>query len=624
LRALRNRSLTFGDLMLPRRTLSPPKLAPRLAALAASLAASLPLAVLAAPPPANTPPPYKEQPAAAAGSGIQQWLGSLMSPEMMDMAWRLTLGIVLFIVGWMVAKFISWLVFRLLCKTDLDNKLAGKLGVTMLLEETGGKRQSEALERGVATIVFWLLMMLVVVGVLEYAGLEQAAGPIQRLVDTVIQALPLIGKAIIIMVVAYVAALILRLVVTKAINAARIDHRFAELDRDPAAAGEGSEAEKSLVNKPFSTSAGQVVFWLVMVFGLAGALDALAIEALSKPLSNAIDSFMTLLPAIGIAALIGVAGYVLAKIARTIVSNLLESLGFDRIIARFGLLGLFGSSTPSKVAGWLVMAFVLIQTSIAALDRLGLDTISGPLTEMMGRFWTILPTLLISGVFVVIGVFVGKLLRNIVRTALESVGFDRLMDKLGFGKIATREDDLGKPSGLVGFIVQITVVLLAVVQGLNNLRLDMWAEYVNVFLRFAVTQVAVAVLVVGVGFAVGNYVRDLIQARAAQGEGDTEINTRPNWIAEFARSAVLVFAFTAALNQTGVAEDFVLMSFGLLFGGLCLAAALAFGLGSREVAGEIVRERWNKARKAGTPASPAKPAAPSASSSGVFGKPPGL
>lgn len=607
--------------MLPRRTLSPPKLAPRLAALAASLAASIPLAVLAAPPPANTPPPYKE-PAAASGGPLQQWLGSLMSEEMMDMALRLALGLLLFFVGWVVAKFISWMVFRLLCKTDLDNKLAGKLGVTMLLEETGGKRQSEALERGVATIVFWLLMMLVVVGVLEYAGLEQAAGPIQRLVDTVIQALPLIGKAVIIMVVAYVAALILRLVVTKAINAAKFDQRFAQLDRQPVEGEAQTEAEKSLVSKPFSTSAGQVVFWLVMMFGLAGALDALAIEALSKPLSNAIDSFMELLPAVGIAALIGVAGYVLSKIVRTIVSNLLESLGFDRIIARFGLLGLFGSSTPSKVAGWLVMAFVLIQTSIAALDRLGLETVSGPLTEMMGRFWTVLPTLLISGVFVVIGVFVGKLLRNIVRTALESVGFDRLMDKLGFGKIATREDDLGKPSGLVGFIVQVTVVLLAVVQGLNNLRLDMWAEYVNVFLRFAVTQVAVALLVVGVGFAVGNYVRDLIQARAAQGEGDTEINTRPNWIAEFARSVVLVFAFTAALNQTGVAEDFVLLSFGLLFGGLCLAAALAFGLGSREVAGEIVRERWTKARKGPTP--PAKPSAPSASSSGVFGKPPGL
>ena len=49
-----------------------------------------------------------------------------------------------------------------------------------------------------------------------------------------------------------------------------------------------------------------------------------------------------------------------------------------------------------------------------------------------------------------------------------------------------------------------------------------------------------------------------------------------------------------ALRHLEVAEDFVLMSFGLLFGALCLAIALAFGLGSREVAAEIVRRQYDK------------------------------
>ncbi len=611
--------------MLPRRTLDlSPQTLPRVAALAALLCASWPLTTLAAPA-ASKPPPAAEP--VPVGGQLQLWLNSILSPEMQQMGLRLLLGLALFIVGWMIAKFLSWAVFRLLCKTELDNKLAKKLGVTMLLEETGGKRQSEALERGVASVVFWLLMMLVVVGVLEYAGLEQVAGPIQGLVDTVMQALPLVGKAVLILVVAYFAGMILRMFVRKAIDIARIDARFAELDREPLAEGEEPKtaAEKSLVNKPFSESTGQVVFWLVMVFGLAGALDALAIDALSTPLSNAIDSLMALLPAIGTAALIGVAGYVFSKVARTIVSNLLESLGFDRLVTRLNLGGLFGTSTPSKLAGWLVMAFVLVQTTIAALDRLGLETLSGPMTGMMERFWTVLPALVVSVLFVIVGVFVGKLLRGIVRNALESVGFDRLMDKIGFGKIATREDELGKPSGLVGFVVQIVVILLAVVQGLNNMALSTWAGYVDAFLQFSVTRAAVALVIVAVGFALGNYVRDLIHARSTP-EGELDGVRQPIWLAEFARSAVLVFAFTAAIHQLGVAEDFVLLSFALLFGGLCLAAALAFGLGSREVAGEIVRERWTKAKKGPTPgpaAKPGLPTAPSASSSGIFSKPSG-
>jgi hypothetical protein len=584
---------------------------------AALLAVAVPRLALAGPPAEEA-----EEAAEQASGGmltVEWWneqLGALLSDDVLRMGWKLILGLLLFIGGWLVAKFFSWVVFRLLCKTDLDDKLAEKLGLKMLLEERDPKGDPDALERGVAKVVFYLLMALVVVGVLEYAGLEQAAGPIQGFVDTVIQALPLIGKAILILVVAYIAGLILRKVVVKALDVARIDKRFAELDQKPA---EGEASEDELAAKPFSETAGQVVFWLVMVLGLAGAFDALQIKAISGPLSNAVDTLIGLLPAIGIAALIGVGGWILAKIARVVVTRALESLGFDKLVAKIKLDGLFGNSTPSKVVGWLVMAFIVVQTAIAAVDRLGLETLSAPMTDMMAQFWALLPALAVSVLFVVVGVFVGRLLRDISRNALEGVGFDRLMDKLGFGKIAEREDDLAKPSGLVGFAVQVTVVLLAVVQALRNLQLDTWADYVDAFLVFAVTRVAVALLIVGVGFTIGNYVRELIEARqrGEQPEPDAEGEGRnPVWMAEFARYAVLVFAFTMAVHQLGVAEDFVLLSFALLFGGLCLAGALAFGLGSRDVASEIVRDRYRKAKQSG-------PSGPGKGGGSLFGKTPG-
>lgn len=56
-----------------------------------------------------------------------------------------------------------------------------------------------------------------------------------------------------------------------------------------------------------------------------------------------------------------------------------------------------------------------------------------------------------------------------------------------------------------------------------------------------------------------------------------------------------------AVRQLEVAEDFVLMTFGLLFGALCLAAALAFGLGSKEVAGDFVKRHYDQRRKLTAP-----------------------
>ena len=588
-------------------------------AIAATLASSLPALAFAAPPP--DPLPAATEDAPAASSRVAELIQGLVSDEVLQMSWRLLLGVLIFVGGWLLAKLVSWVVFRMLLKTKLDNKLADKLGLTMLLEERGTKGTGEVLERGGAQVVFWLLMMLVIVGVLEFAGLQQAADPIRRLVDTVVQALPLIAKAALILVVAYAAAQILGFVVRKFVDLMRFDQRFAQLDETPADAAQADGAEPATVRPSFSKTASQVVFWLVMVAGFAGALDALQIPALSMPLSNAINSLVGLLPVLAVAALIGFGGWVFSRVVRALVTNLLESVGFDKLVARLHLAGLFGSSTPSKVAGWLAMAFVLIQTAIATLDQLGLQTLSGPLTAMMARFWLILPALAVSVLFVVLGVFLGRLLRGVARKTLESVGFDRLMTKIGFGKIAEREDELGTPSGLAGFVLQIVVVLLAVVQGLRNLQLDTWAGYVDAFLLFAVTRVLAGLAIVVVGFALGNYVRDLIRARSApevDGAGSV-IEFRPMWMAEFARSAVLVFAFTMAVHQLGVAENFVLASFALLFGGLCLAAALAFGLGGREVASEIVRERWNKAHKPGSGPVPG----PRSSGSSLFGKPPG-
>lgn len=536
----------------------------------------LPTLAIAAPPAAQESEP--------AGRQLPPWLEDFwasISGDAMDVGLRALLAVLLFVGGWLVAKFVSYLVYRVLERTEWDNKLAATLHIDTLFEK-GKKDDENALERTISSIVYYLLMALVVVGVLEFAGLSQAAGPIQTLVDTVAAALPLVGKAVLILLASWAAATILSRLVTRALDALNVDERFARMS---------APDEKAKPEHAFSTGAGRVVFWLIMVIGLAGAFDALKIAPLSEPLRNALDELVGILPGVGFAALIAIGGWVVGKLARAVVSNVLEAVGFDRLVARVKLDGLFGETKPSQVGGWVAMAFVYLQTAIAALDQVGLQTLSEPLTDMMAQFWAILPVLTISVLIVVLGVFVGRLVRAIVTKTLQSVGFDKLMDKLGFGKVAQREDKLGVPSEVVGFVVMAGIILVSIAQSLDNLGLDTWAGYVDSVISFTISHVVVALVIVGVGFAIGNYVRDLINARQ---EGDKD--SGPQWLGDFVRYAVLVFAFTMAVHQLGVAEDFVLLSFGMLFGGLCLAMALAFGLGSRDVAGEIVKRRWDRVR----------------------------
>ncbi|MCA9655263.1 MAG: mechanosensitive ion channel [Myxococcales bacterium] len=536
-------------------------------ALAAGLDWLAPAAGGGAPPPAD-----------AGSPDVLGWFSEHLSGP----ALKIGAALVFFLVGWVAAKSISYGVFALLSRTDLDNKLASRLGIDLLLKDKKKDGEGGTLERFVAKVVYVLLMLLVVVGVLDIAGIEQMAAPLEGLVDTVVQALPRIAKAAIILTVAYVAGRILKIIINRALDGLGVDARFAELTET--AADDAPDSPRR-----FSVVAGNIAFWLLIVFGLGGALEALEIEPLAAPLRNAIDRVVGLLPSLGVAGVIIAVGYAAGRVLRVVVRKLLQGLGFDDLVKRVGLGKVTGDSSPSDVVGLALMVFIVMQATIAALNQLGLETLAGPLTDMVAKFWNLLPALAVSVVIIAAGVFVGGLLRRLVGTALRNLGFDGLMERIGFGKVSEREDRLGEFSEMVAFAVQVGVVLLAVAQALDNLALDTWSVYVNTFLAYVLKNVAVALAVVLVGFVIGSYVRDLIQSR----QGDSESG---KWISEFARYAVLVFAFTMAVRQLDVAEDFVLLTFGLLFGALCLAMALAFGLGSREVAGDIVKRRYDAAR----------------------------
>ncbi len=504
-------------------------------------------------------------------------LGLMADNPAVQLGARVLLAILLFIAGWIVAKVIKAVIFQVLSRTDLDNRAAERLGVSLLLGDRKKTEDAEgAVERFIAQVAYYIVMLLVVVGVLEFAGLSQVAGPLERLVDTVVQALPRIGKAALILVLAYFAGQILSKVVTAALDRLDFDKRFAEL----------SEAEGQ---KPaFSSTVGRVIAGLIMLVGVAGAFEALEITPIAEPLHGAIDHIVGVLPKVGFAVLLVVAGWFGGRIIRAIVRKVLEGLGFDKLAEKAQLDRVTGKTSPSYVVATALMVFIILQASIAALNEVGLTTLREPLTDMMGQFWNLLPKLAVGIVIIIVAVFVGQLLRRVAAGALRNIGLDRFMENLGFKKLSEREDRLGEYSEMLGFAIQVGVILLGVAQALSTLQLETWASYVGAFLGYIVKNVAVATFVVGIGFAIGNYVRDLIRAR---GEDETS-----KWMGEFARYAVLVFAFTMAVRQLDVAEDFVLLTFGLLFGALCLGAALAFGLGGREVASDIVKRRYDEAR----------------------------
>jgi hypothetical protein len=102
--------------------------------------------------------------------------------------------------------------------------------------------------------------------------------------------------------------------------------------------------------------------------------------------------------------------------------------------------------------------------------------------------------------------------------------------------------------------------------------------------------VIAAIVIILVGIVLGQFVGGLIAASAGALHGGRAL-------ARIGSGGVILLAVFMALQELGIASDIVTTAFAILFGAIALAIALAFGLGNRELAGEITREWYERYRK---------------------------
>jgi hypothetical protein len=243
-----------------------------------------------------------------------------------------------------------------------------------------------------------------------------------------------------------------------------------------------------------------------------------------------------------------------------------------------------GGLKLSGVIGTIVYVLILIPLVIAALNALQITAISEPATEMLTTFLNAFPA--IFGALLLIGIayFVARLVGTFVTNVLTGIGFDRVLSWIGLGG----EVSGGRrtPSEIIGYLAVIAMMFFAVIEAANLLGFTILAELVSEFL-VAASGVLLALIIFGLGLYLSGLAERVI--RDAGG-------SQANLLAPTARVAIIIFSGALALRQTGIAEDIVNLTFGLLVGTIAVAAALAFGLGSRDLAAREL-ERWLESRR---------------------------
>ncbi|KRC12207.1 hypothetical protein ASE11_01715 [Hydrogenophaga sp. Root209] len=311
---------------------------------------------------------------------------SAFATQLFEYAPRLLGGLVLALVGWLVASVVRALTQKLLDKTTLDDKLSQHADMAPMSE-------------GLAGALFWLVILLFVPAILGALQLEGLLDPLRNMVTKTLDMLPNVVAAFVIGSVGWIVATVLRKLSTHL-------SRTAGIDKLGARAG-------LVETVRVSSAIGMLVFIAVFLPSLIAALDALKIEAISRPATDMLGTLMQAVPNIIGAGLILVITWLVASFASQLLASLLATLGFDTLPARVGLAHAFEKTSASRVVGRVVLFFAMLFATVEAAAQLGFAQVSDLVTSFI-RFGG---DILLGSAILVIGFWLANLAHDAIDRA---------------------------------------------------------------------------------------------------------------------------------------------------------------------------------------------------------------
>jgi hypothetical protein len=214
------------------------------------------------------------------------------------------------------------------------------------------------------------------------------------------------------------------------------------------------------------------------------------------------------------------------------------------------------------------------------------------LTAALTMFLAAIPRVIGFLVILVIGWLIAGVLAAAVAALLRAVRFNDLAQRSGLAgfvhNMGVRKDTAGVLADIVKWFVRLIVLVVA----FDALGLPAVSSVLQQFLLWIPNLVVAMIILVIAGLA-ANALGDLVRGATAQAGFDN-----PDLFATITRVAVWGFGIVVAVNQIGIAQTLVNTLFMGLVGALALAVGLAFGLGGRDTAGQIVQNWYRRGQTA--------------------------
>jgi hypothetical protein len=208
--------------------------------------------------------------------------------------------------------------------------------------------------------------------------------------------------------------------------------------------------------------------------------------------------------------------------------------------------------------------------------------------QFLNEIATALPKIIGALLIFLIGWILAKLIKKAIIKLLQLVRLNILSDKVGIEKFLKEGGLKISAIELIGSLFYWVIMLTVILAVLNSLQLTSAKELFNSIILF-IPNIIVAIIVLLLGLYAARFISQILSSSLKNMKEKTaEI------IERIAYYSIVIFTIILVLGQLKIAEELITNAFSLVFGAICLAFGLAFGLGGKDFASDLLKKLKEK------------------------------
>ncbi len=214
-----------------------------------------------------------------------------------------------------------------------------------------------------------------------------------------------------------------------------------------------------------------------------------------------------------------------------------------------------------------------------------------PFQRFLEKITGFLPQLLTGIVLFITGFIIAWFFRTLVTKLAELLKFDTLSERIGLGQMLQKTGIREPFSRIMGKLFYWIILISFITMGLEALKVPAVERLLAEFLLYLPNVIVAAVILI-LGYLLGNFLgRAALIAAVNAGLSVAQL------LGKCVKFTVFIMAVTMALELLGIGKDTVLIAFAIIFGGVVLALAIAFGHGGKKAAEDYIEEKLKKKEK---------------------------